>query len=71
MFRCAVSIASATRRPYAHRCLRTRSVESQSTAGAGAAGSPSGSATTCAAAYATRDRGGPAGRGQPRGGESW
>src|SRR5947207_4245532 len=47
MPRCAVSIASATPNPYAHRCSRNRSVDSQSMTG-----TPSAVATaaTCAAA---------------------
>jgi hypothetical protein len=59
MPRWAVSIASATRNPCAHRWRRNASVASQSSR-AGPSGSPaaSGSATTWAAAYATRERAG-------------
>ena len=62
MPRWAVSIASATAKPCAHRWRRKASVASQSSC-AGPPGSPaaSGSATTWAAANATRLRGGPAG----------
>lgn len=52
-------MASATPSPQLHRCRRKASVASQSTAQV-SGGSPSshGLATTCAAAYAVRDRGG-------------
>ena len=62
MPRWAVSIASATANPCSHRWRRKASVASQSSC-AGPSGSPaaSGSATTWAAANATRLRGGPAG----------
>src|SRR6266702_8633529 len=55
MPRCAVSIASATPNPCAHRCSRNRSVDSQSMTG-----TPSGPATaaTCAAAKTFRLAGG-------------
>src|SRR6478609_12088155 len=55
MPRWAVSIASATPNPYAHRCSRNRSVDSQSMTGA-----PPGPATaaTCAAAKTFRRAGG-------------
>src|SRR6266566_6215736 len=55
MPRCAVSIASATPNPCAHRCSRNRRVDSQSMAGA-----PPGPATaaTCAAANTFRLVGG-------------
>ena len=55
MPRCAVSIASATPNPCAHRCSRNRSVDSQSMTGA-----PPGdtAAATCAAAKTFRRVGG-------------
>jgi len=55
MPRCAVSIASATPNPYAHRCSRKPKVDSQSMTG-----TPSGPATaaTCAAAKTFRLAGG-------------
>ena len=51
MPRCAVSIASATPNPYAHRCSRNRSVASQSIVSASRA-------ATWAAAYTRRSTGG-------------
>lgn len=58
MPRCAVSMASATPRPCAHRWRRKASVDSQSTA-AGSSGPMSayGSATTCAAEKTVREVG--------------
>ena len=58
MPRWAVSIASATPSPCAHRCRRKASVASQSTP-------PAGSATTCAAAKATRVEDGGSGSNTP------
>ncbi|CAM5581047.1 hypothetical protein STENM223S_10908 [Streptomyces tendae] len=56
MPRCAVSIASATPSPWAHRWRRKARVASQSTA-AGESGvvSAYGSATTCAAEKTVRE----------------
>ena len=55
MPRCAVSIASATPNPCAHRCSRNRSVDSQSMTGAPPAAT---AAATCAAAKTLRRIGG-------------
>ncbi len=55
MPRCAVSIASATPNPCAHRCSRNRSVDSQSMTGTPSADT---AAATCAAAKTLRRAGG-------------
>ena len=57
MPRCAVSIASATPNPCAHRCSRNRMADSQSMTGAPLP-SGAGAAATCAAAKTFRRAGG-------------
>ncbi len=62
MLRCAVSMASATPSPHEYTWRRNASVASQSiSAGRPGVLSPCTTGTTCAAAYATRERSGAVG----------